>query len=159
MLNHPETLAGIDALISAGEHPLSNLANAAAALWTAMPDINWAGFYLLHEGVLWLGPFQGRVACTRIEPGRGVCGTAYAENRTIVVPDVHSFPGHIACDAASRAEIVIPLRQHGRPIGVMDIDSPYTNRFTGEDQQALERVAAILEECCDFTRLHYSTQP
>ena len=122
------------------------LANAAALLYDSLEDLNWAGFYLMRDGRLVLGPFQGRVACIHIPVGRGVCGTAVLEDRTQLVPDVHAFPGHIACDSASRSEIVIPLHQGGRIVGVLDIDSPTPGRFTAEDQAGLEAFARVLEE-------------
>ena len=122
------------------------LANVSALLYDALPDLNWAGFYLMRDGHLVLGPFQGKVACIHIDISRGVCGAAARENRTQRVADVHSFPGHIACDGASNAEIVVPLRQNGRVIGVLDLDSPLPNRFTPDDQAGLEAVAKALEE-------------
>ena len=121
------------------------LANASALLWESLDDINWAGFYLLRDGKLLLGPFQGRTACTAIEPGRGVCGAAAAGNTTMLVPDVHEFPGHIACDSASSSEIVIPLHTGGNVYGVLDIDSPIKGRFTEEDKNGLEAFASGLE--------------
>lgn len=127
-------------------HRVANLANAAALLWEALPRINWAGFYCLEAGELILGPFQGKVACVKIPVGRGVCGTAAAENATQVVPDVHAFPGHIACDSASASEIVIPLRRDGAVWGVLDIDSPEPGRFTDADRAGLEAFAAIAEK-------------
>lgn len=128
------------------EWPLiSNLSNAAAVLYQGMEQINWAGFYLLNGDVLWLGPFQGKPACVRIEAGKGVCGTAAAQNRTQLVPDVHAFPGHIACDSASASEIVVPLRKDGKIVGVLDIDSPVKGRFTETDREGLERIAAMVE--------------
>jgi GAF domain-containing protein len=127
-------------------YPIANLANASALLYDALPGLNWAGFYLTEGNRLILGPFQGKPACIVIPYGRGVCGTAAAENRTVRVPDVHAFPGHIACDSASNSEIVIPLRKDGRVIGVLDIDSPHLNRFSPEDQSGLEAFAAILEQ-------------
>lgn len=126
-------------------YPIANLANAAALLWHTLPDINWAGFYLLEGETLILGPFQGKVACVQIPVGRGVCGTAVAENRTQLVPDVHAFPGHIACDCASNSEIVVPLRKNGILIGVLDIDSPLFARFTEIDKTGLEAFAEILQ--------------
>lgn len=122
------------------------LANASALLYDALPDLNWAGFYLAREGRLVLGPFQGKPACIHIDWGKGVCGTAAAADSTQRVPDVHQFPGHIACDSASNAEIVIPLHQAGRVIGVLDIDSSVYDRFTPEDQQGLEAFARALED-------------
>ena len=124
---------------------ISNLSNAAGVLFQGLERINWTGFYLLEEGGLWLGPFQGKPACVRIETGRGVCGTAVMEERTQLVYDVHQFPGHIACDGASRSEIVIPLRKDGAIVGVLDIDSPEIGRFDEQDREGLEYIAGILE--------------
>ena len=121
------------------------LANASALLYDSLDDINWAGFYLLRNGQLVLGPFQGKPACIHIKVGKGVCGTAVSEDRTQRVPDVHAFPGHIACDSASNSEIVIPLHKEGMVIGVLDIDSPIYDRFTEEDQVGLEAFAKTLE--------------
>ena len=135
----------LSALIEGIPYEVANLANASALLWQEMPDINWVGFYKMTDGALVLGPFQGKTACIRIPVGRGVCGTAVAEDRTQLVADVHAFPGHIACDSASESEIVIPLRKNGEIYGVLDIDSPYKNRFTAEDQAGLEAFVAILE--------------
>ena len=126
-------------------HPIANLANAAALLWHGMPDLNWAGFYLLEGNKLVLGPFQGKTACIEIPLGRGVCGTAAAEDRALVVADVHCFRGHIACDSASNSEIVVPLHRNGEVVGVMDLDSPSFDRFTEEDRRGLEAFAAVLE--------------
>ena len=123
------------------------LANAAALLYFSLPDLNWAGFYLARETGLVLGPFTGRPACVRIPYGRGVCGTAAKEDKTLLVPDVHAFPGHIACDSASNAEIVIPVHTPtGALYGVLDIDSPLFNRFTQEDKEGLEAFVRALEE-------------
>lgn len=135
----------LEALISDTEWDITALANASALIWECLDDINWAGFYIMRGGHLELGPFQGRPACVRIEPGKGVCGTAVSEDRTQLVPDVHAFPGHIACDSASNSEIVVPLRVHGEIYGVLDIDSPLKNRFTEEDRDGLEDLAGILE--------------
>ena len=122
------------------------MANASALLWEALPDINWAGFYIVIGSTLTLGPFHGKVACISIPKEKGVCGAAYRENRTMLVPDVHQFPGHIACDSASNAEIVIPLRDKtGEVKAVLDIDSPTLNRFTEEDRQGLEAFAHEIE--------------
>ena len=126
------------------------MANAAALLFEALADVNWAGFYLLRGDRLVLGPFQGKVACIHIPLGKGVCGTAAQRDETQLVPDVHAFPGHIACDSASRSEIVIPLHQDGRVIGVLDIDSPLPDRFSREDQAGLEAFARALEEFVEF---------
>lgn len=141
----PDDLLGSVAAILAGEPDLiANAANVAALLFEALPRINWAGFYFLRDDQLVLGPFQGRVACTRIPLGKGVCGTAATRRETIVVADVHAFPGHIACDAASASEIVVPLLADDRLIGVLDIDSPIPDRFTPQDRQLVEAVAALL---------------
>ena len=126
-------------------YPIANLSNAAALLWQTLPDINWAGFYLMEDDALILGPFQGKPACIRIEVGKGVCGTAVAENLTQLVPDVHAFPGHIACDSASRSEIVIPIHIGNEIWGVLDIDSPLENRFSENDRVGLEEFVRVLE--------------
>ena len=139
----------LSALLDDEVHPLPVLANTAALLWHAMPDINWAGFYLnTGKEELLLGPFQGKVACIRIPFSRGVCGAAAREERTQLVRDVHQFPGHIACDSASNSEIVVPLMDGGRLMGVLDIDSPVTGRFDEEDRAGLERIAALLSRRC-----------
>ena len=138
--------AQLRALTEGVPHPIANLANAAALLWEALPDLNWAGFYLLEGETLVLGPFQGKPACIEIPVGKGVCGTAAAQDVTQVVPNVHCFSGHIACDSASNSEIVIPLRKDGAVIGVLDIDSPIFDRFTSEDREGLEIFAEILEK-------------
>lgn len=138
--------AQVRALTEGVPHPVANLANTAAAIWQAMDRINWAGFYLMEEGKLVLGPFQGKPACIEIPVGKGVCGTAVKEGKTILVEDVHQFPGHIACDSASNSEIVVPIFKNGEIYGVLDIDSPYFARFTPEDQQGLEALVRILEE-------------
>jgi len=133
--------------VLAGEHDLiANLANTSALLFTSLPQLNWAGFYLLNSPKeLVLGPFQGKPACVRIALGRGVCGTAAAERRTVLVPNVHEFPGHIACDSASNSEIVLPLiRANGELLGVLDLDSPVLERFDVIDQQGLERIVRTL---------------
>ena len=121
------------------------LSNAAALIWDSLEDINWAGFYLMKEGKLLLGPFQGKPACTVIEIGKGVCGTAAAEDKTQLVKNVHEFPGHIACDSASNSEIVVPLHSGDSVCGVLDIDSPHLGRFSEEDREGLEAFAHILE--------------
>lgn len=124
----------------------SNLANAAALLWEHLPDINWAGFYKMTDGKLVLGPFQGKTACIVIPVGRGVCGTAVAEDATQLVYDVHRFPGHIACDCASNSEIVVPIHVNGQIWGVLDIDSPTIGRFANTDREGLEEFVKILEK-------------
>ena len=130
------------------------LSNASALLYENMEDINWAGFYLMDKGSLMLGPFQGKVACIRIPLGKGVCGTAAQQDRTLLVEDVHKFAGHIACDAASNSEIVIPMHCNGRVIGVLDIDSPSFDRFKFEDQVGLEKFVKAIEEKTDFCRFN-----
>ena len=127
-------------------YEVANLANASALLWQEMPRINWVGFYKMTDGALVLGPFQGKPACIRIPVGRGVCGTAVAEDKVQLVYDVHDFPGHIACDSASNSEIVLPIHVHGAVWGVLDIDSPYVGRFTEEDRAGLEKIVEVLEQ-------------
>ena len=127
-------------------HPVTVLANASALLYDSLDHVNWAGFYLLADGELILGPFQGKPACTKIAIGKGVCGTAAAERKTQLVPNVHDFPGHIACDSASNSEIVIPIYKAADIFGVLDIDSPVTGRFTPEDQTGLEAFVRTLEQ-------------
>ena len=124
----------------------ANLANAAALLWEHLADINWAGFYKMQDGKLVLGPFQGKTACIVIPVGRGVCGTAVAEDKIQLVYDVHQFPGHIACDSASNSEIVVPIHVGGEIWGVLDIDSPFVGRFSEQDKKGLEEFALILEQ-------------
>ena len=137
-------------LVAGVPYPIANLANASALLCQAMADINWVGFYLRRDGKLVLGPFQGKTACIEIPLGRGVCGTAAAKDETQLVVDVHAFPGHIACDSASNAEIVLPLIVHGTLVGVMDIDSPKLGRFTQEDAGGLAALCKVLEEQVDW---------
>ena len=137
--------AQLKALTGDVKNPISNLSNASALLWQELSDINWAGFYKMEGGILVLYPFQGKTACTKIAVGRGVCGTAVAEDRTQLVPDVHQFPGHIACDCASNSEIVVPIHVGGGIWGVLDIDSPSLNRFDEADQKGLEEFVKILE--------------
>ena len=123
------------------------LSNASALLMEFLPDLNWSGFYLMRDGGLVVGPFQGKPACIHIPVGKGVCGTAVAQNETILVADVHSFPGHIACDSASNSEIVVPIHHSdGSIMGVLDIDSPKKDRFSSEDKEGLEQFVAILEK-------------
>ncbi|MGM0601810.1 MAG: GAF domain-containing protein [Bacillota bacterium] len=132
---------------------LANLANSSALLFQFLDNINWAGYYIWKNGELVLGPFQGKPACVRIEAGRGVCGTAYQEKESIVVDDVHKFPGHIACDAASQSEIVVPVIVAGEVIAVLDIDSPITGRFNEIDREYLEKFVEILIDETDFLPL------
>ena len=137
--------AQLEALIRDVPYEIANFANASALIWQGLADINWAGFYLMRDGMLVLGPFQGKSACTRIAVGRGVCGTAVAQDATQLVPDVHAFPGHIACDCASNSEIVVPIHKNGAVYGVLDIDSPLLNRFTEADREGLEALVQVLE--------------
>lgn len=133
-------------LINGVPHKTANLANASALLYNTLDGLNWAGFYLLENDTLVLGPFQGKPACIEIPIGKGVCGTAAAKGETVVVANVHEFPGHIACDGASNSEIVIPLFENGKVVGVLDIDSPLFSRFSPEDKEGLEKFAEILQK-------------
>ena len=144
MTDYKTLNAQLSALVGGVPHRIANLANAAALLYHSLDGLNWAGFYLLEGDALVLGPFQGRPSCIEIPVGRGVCGTAVAEGRTQLVPDVHQFPGHIACDSASNSEIVVPIRADGKIVGVLDLDSPHLGRFTEEDQAGLEELVRIL---------------
>ena len=144
-VDYKEMNQQLAALIQDIPYEVANLANASALLWQFLPDINWAGFYKMEDGALVLGPFQGKPACIRIPVGRGVCGTAVAENKTQLIEDVHQFPGHIACDCASNSEIVIPIHKGGNIWGVLDIDSPQFGRFTQEDKAGLEEFVNILQ--------------
>lgn len=147
-LPKPELYAELDSqlrgLITGEPDSIANLANAAALIFHTLPDLNWAGFYLMRGGELVVGPFQGRPACVRIAVGRGVCGTAVAEARTQIVADVAAFPGHIPCDSASRSELVVPLIVGGNVVGVLDLDSPLLARFDADDAKGCERLAATL---------------
>ena len=144
-MDYGELNSQLRGLVGGGPHRVANMANAASLLFNSLERINWAGFYEAQGERLVLGPFMGRPACIEIPFGRGVCGTAAKEDVTLVVPDVHEFPGHIPCDCASRSEIVVPLRKDGRVIGVLDIDSPFPDRFTEEDRLGLEGFAAVIE--------------
>ncbi len=150
----PETFAELlsqaKALFDGERDPTANSANLASLLFHALPDLNWAGFYWLKDGGLVLGAFQGRPACVRIALGKGVCGTAAASARTLVVTDVHAFPGHIACDSASESEIVVPVMKGDRVLGVLDLDSPRLARFDAEDAKGLEAIVAAFVEATDF---------
>jgi GAF domain-containing protein len=137
--------AQLKALTEDVPYEIANLSNASALLWENLPDINWAGFYKMVDGILVLYPFQGKPACIRIPVGRGVCGTAVAQDKTQLVYDVHQFPGHIACDCASNSEIVVPIHVNGEIWGVLDIDSPSIGRFTEEDKAGLEQFVTVLE--------------
>ena len=134
------------ALVDGVPHPIANLANAAALLWQELEDLNWAGFYLSEGDRLVLGPFQGKPACIEIPYGKGVCGTAAEKQEAVVVEDVHEFPGHIACDEASRSEIVIPMTRNGVVFAVLDLDSPTVGRFTQADRAGLEVFVRVLEK-------------
>lgn len=134
------------ALIEQESDLIANMANISALLFNQLPDLNWAGFYIMREGTLVLGPFQGQVACVRITVGKGVCGTAVATGEVQLVKDVHQFEGHIACDAASNSEIVLPVRHNGQIIAVLDIDSPSLARFDEEDQAGLVQLVSLFEQ-------------
>jgi len=140
----------LKALLEDEPYVIPNLSNASALLNGALKDINWVGFYLIHNNELLLGPFQGKTACVHIKIGKGVCGTAVLKDETQMVYDVHEFPGHIACDSASRSEIVVPIRVNGHILGVLDIDSPVTGRFDTLDKEGLEEVVRILEQSCQW---------
>ena len=137
-------------LLEGERDPIANCANFAALLYDLLPDLNWAGLYFMRGDGLVVGPFQGKPACVRIALGKGVCGTAAARRASVLVPDVHAFPGHIACDAASRSELVVPLLHGARLIGVVDLDSPLPGRFDADDQAGIERAAAMLAAACDW---------
>jgi len=143
----------LSGLFSDERNGLANAANMCALLYQMLPDVNWAGFYFMQGGELVLGPFQGKVACVRIPLGRGVCGTAAARREILVVPDVNEFPGHIACDAASRSEVVVPLVQAGRLLGVLDLDSPNLSRFDHEDRDGLQAAANLLLQSSQLGKL------
>jgi L-methionine (R)-S-oxide reductase len=144
-----DLLSELRALLAGEPDPIANAANTAALVFARLPRINWAGFYFLQGETLVLGPFQGQPACTRIKLGSGVCGTAAARQETILVPDVHAFPGHIVCDSASLSEIVVPFNVAGKFSGVLDIDSPEAARFGPAEQALLEAVAALYVEACE----------
>ena len=145
-MNYETVCAQLAALTDGVPYEVANLANASALLWQEMPGINWVGFYKMVDGALVLGPFQGKPACIRIPVGRGVCGTAVAEDQVQLVYNVHEFPGHIACDCASNSEIVLPIHVNGEIWGVLDIDSPLIGRFTEEDKSGLLEVVGVLEQ-------------
>ncbi len=145
MTDYTSLCAQLKALTDGIPYETANLANASALLWQELDGINWAGFYKMTDGQLVLGPFQGKPACILIPVGRGVCGTAVAENKTQLVYNVHDFPGHIACDCASNSEIVVPIHKNGEIWGVLDIDSPHIGRFTEKDRAGLEQFVKVLE--------------
>ena len=138
----------MDALTGTQSRPIPNLANASALIWQMLGDINWAGFYLMERDTLYLGPFQGKPACIRIPLGQGVCGNAAQKDQILRVYYVHEFEGHIACDSASRSEIVLPVHSDGSVIAVLDIDSPLTGRFSQEDEDGLREIVKVLERNC-----------
>ena len=140
-------------MIETESHYVAVLSNLSALIYESMDRLNWAGFYMMDKGSLLVGPFQGRPACIRIEIGKGVCGTAVKEKKIQRVADVHAFPGHIACDAASRSEIVLPIRSGGRIVGVLDIDSPEPERFSEEDEKGLALLADLIGRGVDFAGL------
>ena len=144
--DYRELNESLRALTGGVPHRTANLANASALLFNTLPDLNWAGFYLMEEGQLVLGPFQGKVACVEIKVGKGVCGTAVEKDEVQLVKNVHEFPGHIACDGASNSEIVLPIHVAGKVWGVLDIDSPVLGRFDEEDKAGLEKVVDVLEK-------------
>lgn len=142
-----KTLAGqAEGMLEAEPWYVAALSNLSALIMAMLPDLNWAGFYFVRDGGLTVGPFQGKPACIHIGSGKGVCGTAVARDETVLVPDVHQFPGHIACDSASASEIVIPVHAEGKIAAVLDIDSPLKDRFTPEDREGLEQLVRIIEE-------------
>ena len=145
-MNYKLLCEQLEALASSSRNYIPLLSNTSALLNDSLKDINWVGFYLVKDNNLLLGPFQGKVACVNIEKGKGVCGTAYEKDETIVVDDVHKFAGHIACDSASNSEIVIPIHSDNEVIGVLDIDSPIFSRFTEEDRSGLEAFVSVLEK-------------
>ena len=152
MTNYDSVARQLQALTDGIPYEIANLSNASALLWQEMADINWVGFYKIVDGALVLYPFQGKPACIRIPVGRGVCGTAVAEDKTQLVPDVHAFQGHIACDCASNSEIVVPIHVNGEIWGVLDIDSPLLGRFTEADKTGLETLVTLLEKCLESSK-------
>ena len=149
MVSYRELVNQLAALFAGERDGLANAANMSALIYETLPDLNWAGFYFLRGRELVLGPFQGKVACVRIALGKGVCGTAAERRETIIVPDVDAFPGHIACDAASRSEIVVPLMRDARLLGVLDLDSARPERFDQEDSIGLNAAAAVWVQSSD----------
>ncbi len=150
MTDYRMLAAQIKALAEDEPNFIPVMSNASALLYENMEDLNWAGFYLMNKGSLMLGPFQGKVACIRIEVGKGVCGNAVAEDATQLVKDVHEFPGHIACDSASNSEIVVPIHKNGEVVAVLDIDSPSLSRFDENDKAGLEDFVKELEQIIEF---------
>ena len=140
----------ITELLKTEPYYISAMSNISAVIMDQMPDLNWSGFYLVRDGRLVVGPFQGKPACIHIRKGRGVCGTCFDMDKTIVVPDVHRFPGHIACDSASNSEIVLPIHRNGEVAAVLDIDSPAFDRFSEDDRRMLEGVAEVMEQLLEW---------
>ncbi len=149
-MNYQTLISQSEELLRSEPWYVAALSNLSALIMSSLPDLNWAGFYLMKDGALVVGPFQGNPACIHIPVGKGVCGTAVQKDETILVPDVHQFPGHIACDSASQSEIVIPIHRNGNIVAVLDIDSPLKNRFTDEDRQGLEAVVKKIESLTVF---------
>lgn len=147
---HDELARQARGLLEGERDAIANAANLAALIWDLVPDLNWAGFYFVKGGELVLGPFQGKPACVRIALGKGVCGTAAARRETVLVDDVHAFPGHIACDSASNSELVVPLIKNGAVLGVLDLDSPLFARFDEADRTAFERLAEFFVAATDL---------
>jgi L-methionine (R)-S-oxide reductase len=145
--------AQLSSLLAGERDLIANAANFSSLLFHALPDLNWAGFYFVKDGELVLGPFQGQPACVRIEMGKGVCGTAASTRITTIVPNVHEFPGHIACDSASNSEIVVPLLKGDRLIGVLDLDSPLSGRFDNEDENGLNRLVSVLVQSSELPQI------
>ena len=145
MTDYEALIAQADALTNGVPHPIANMANLSALIFDTLEDLNWAGFYLLEGETLVLGPFQGKPACIEIPVKKGVCGAAVREDRAQLVPDVHAFAGHIACDSASRSELVVPLHKDGKVFGVLDLDSPSLSRFSEVDREGMERLARAVE--------------
>jgi len=146
MTNYDILLKQAAELLESEPWAVSAMSNISSLIMQSLADLNWAGFYLVRNGILTVGPFQGKPACIHIQSGKGVCGTALLKDETILVPDVHEFPGHIACDSASNSEIVIPIHSNGRVAAVLDIDSPLKNRFSDDDKTGLEKLVRLLEE-------------
>lgn len=155
MINFELMNKQLRALAEADASWLPVFANASALLWNCFPSINWAGFYIVNQGSLLLGPFQGKVACIRIPIGKGVCGTAVLEDATQRIDNVHLFPGHIACDSASNSELVIPIHHDGKVVALLDMDSPIYNRFSENDQKELESFVRTLEEITEFSPISF----
>jgi GAF domain-containing protein len=147
---HDELFRQAQGLLQGERDLVANAANLSALIWQIVPDLNWAGFYFMKKGELVLGPFQGKPACVRIPIGKGVCGGAVAQRESMLVRDVHAFPGHIACDAASNSELVVPLIKNGRVHGVLDLDSPKLGRFDEVDQKGFERLVSLFVAATDF---------